>query len=235
MSSSIFWVTGCKSFHPPVYNMNRSVTSFGSILASITLVHEFFHPSLSSSLLFSSSASKAVMCSTNSFNPFPQRTPASSSQSVMFQLFRLPISCNTSNTEMCKSSSIRPDVNTSIPALFRLGSHHSRNMQETHAMTKLRWDLKFLALIELFSSIRQVVSRVPCPDRLSPVDVPHSFLVVTSFILARCDRMSIPHLLSILGFHRFVTDASFYSSCFSFLPSLCHSDSLSLSLSLCMH
>ena len=62
------------------------------------------------------------------------------------------------------------------------------------------------------------------------MDVPHSFLVVTSFVLTRCDHMSIRHLLSIPGFHRYVTDASFYSSCCCFLPSLCHSDSLSLSL-----
>ena len=62
-------------------------------------------------------------------------------------------------------------------------------------------------------------------------DVPHSVLVVLSSILARCDRMSICHLLFTSGFHRYIPCTSFCSRSFSFFHSLFLNDPLSV----CIH
>ena len=100
-----FLVTGCNLFHPPIKNMDRSVTTFGSILASITLVHEFvIHHDLLVTFInlcffsrFQNVSSRAVLCSTNWLNTFPLESPTSSSRyqsntSDMYRLFRPPIS-----------------------------------------------------------------------------------------------------------------------------------------------
>ena len=60
------------------------------------------------------------------------------------------------------------------------------------------------------------------------VDVCHYVFVVLSIGLARCDRLSIRHLLHIPWFHRHILCTSHHSSCFSFFHSLGLGDSVSV-------
>ena len=84
------------------------------------------------------------------------------------------------------------------------------------AWLKMQLNLNIVHLIVVFPETYKIVLHVWCHrPSFSNKDVPHYVLVVLSFILARCDRMSIRHLLAFPKFHRHITYASFFSNSFS--------------------
>ena len=69
------------------------------------------------------------------------------------------------------------DLNSAqIPALYGLVSRQSQDIQETHAWTKLRLNLKIIALIVVFSSTCQGVLHV-----LSPILLHHIWMFLILF------------------------------------------------------
>ena len=78
---AIFRLLGCNMFQPPILNMDRSLTSFGSIFVSLASKLLFIaFPTVFDFPTFPSRALRAAMFSTTSFNPSPLRSPTSSSR-----------------------------------------------------------------------------------------------------------------------------------------------------------